>query len=119
MIITFQTRFPHLLQRSPKDGETQLITVSALRRATGGTSITNIDADGGFVNKAAMFDDDDDGDGDKRYTKLQARSGGDGTDGPPDTFATAESYSPAATPTEPPPEYTRHPTYMEVVDDSV
>ena len=78
-----------------------------------------MDADGGFVNKAAMFDDDDNDDGDKRYTKLQARSGGDGADGPPDTSTTAESYSPVATPTEPPPEYTRHPSYMEVVDDPV
>ena len=78
-----------------------------------------MDPDGGFVNKAAMFDDDNDDDVENRYTKLQARSGGDGADGPPDTFGTTESYSPAATPTEPPPEYTRHPSYMEVVDDPV
>ena len=86
--------------------------------ATGGTSITNMDADGGFVNKAAMFDEDND-DRDMRYAKLQSRSLGDGADGPPKTVVATENYSSAANPTEPPPEYTRHPSYMEVVDGPV
>ena len=104
--ITFRRGY-HICYRGPRGVRSSADDGIGAAGATGGTGITNMDVDGGFVNKAAMFDDDDNDDGDMRYTKLQARSVGDGADGPPDT------------PRAPPPEYTRHPSYPEVFDDPV